>query len=341
MSATQLALKRATTIGREQVNIDATGTSMWTLLLLTLPSQPSAVRLRVWRNLKALGSGALRDGAHVLPAAHDSMFVKIAEEVMAHGGTTFIAEMKPRSKEQEQALIALFDRTSMYAQWCDALCDLRKEVKKLSEGDARRRCRAASESLQAIERIDFLCGEAREQANAELVSLRMDIDAQFSKGEPQAQVGSVPARSLQKFQGKHWATRSRPWVDRMACAWLIRRFVDAAPTFVWLSDVSKVPRGIVGYDFDGAQFTHIGSLVSFEVILASFGLQDDPKLKRIAAIVHYLDTGGIPVAEAAGLEWVLAGLRDLHSDDHALIAASDAVFDALYAATNAHVREID
>lgn len=304
---------------------------MWTLLLLTLPSQPSAVRLRVWRNLKALGCGALRDGAYVLPATHDSMFTKIAEEVIEHGGTAFITEMKPKSEEQVQELLALFDRTPMYAQWCNALRDQRKAIKKLPEGDARRRYRAASESLQAIERIDFLPGEARDQANAELVSWRIDIDAQFSVGEPQAQAGSVPAHSLQKFQGKRWATRARPWVDRMACAWLIRRFVDAAPTFVWLSDVSKVPRGAVGYDFDGAQFTHIGSLVSFEVILASFGLHSDPKLKRIATIVHYLDTGGIPVAEAAGLEWVLAGLRDLHSDDDALIAASDAVFDALYA----------
>lgn len=311
--------------------MDAPDTSMWTLLLLTLPSQPSAVRLRVWRNLKASGSGALRDGAYVLPAAHDSVFAKIAEEVIEHGGTAFIAEMRPKSKEQAQELIILFDRTELYAQWCDATRALRKEIKDLPEGEARRRYRAASESLQVIERIDFLPGPAREQANAEQVFLRRDIDAQFSMGEPQAEEGRVPARSLQKFQGKRWATRSRPWVDRMACAWLIRRFVDASPTFVWLHDVTKIPRGTVGYDFDGAQFTHVGSLVSFEVILASFALQHDPKLKRIAAIVHYLDVGGLPVPEAAGLEWVLAGLRDLHSDDDALIAASDAVFDALYA----------
>ena len=320
--------------------MDAIDTSMWTLLLLTLPSQPSAVRLRVWRNLKALGSAALRDGAYVLPATHEGVFAKVAEEVIEHGGTAFIAEMRPKSEVQAQELCALFDRTEMYAQWCDVTRELRKVIKKLSEADARKRYRASTESLQAIERIDFLPGQAREQANAELVSLRRDMDAHFSAGEPQAEDGRVPALSLQKFQGKRWVTRARPWVDRMACAWLIRRFVDAAPIFVWLNDVTKVPRGAVGYDFDGAQFTHIGSLVSFEVILASFGLQSDPKLKRIAAIVHYLDVGGIPVAEAAGLEWVLSGLRDLHQDDDALIAASDAVFDALYA-TNESLQEID
>ncbi|MFY9460803.1 MAG: chromate resistance protein ChrB domain-containing protein [Pseudomonadota bacterium] len=304
---------------------------MWTLLLLTLPTQPAAVRLRVWRNLKALGSEPLRDGAYLLPSAHDGAFTKIAEEVIEHGGTAFIAEMKPRLKAQDDELNALFDRTAQYTQWFESLQTLRADIKAMTEVDARRRYRTAADSLLAIERIDYLPGEARVQANTELASLKRDIDTMFSAGEPNPHQGEIPVRSLAKFQGKRWATRARPWVDRMACAWLISRFVDQSATFVWLTDIAKVPRGAVGYDFDGAQFTHIGSLVSFEVIVHSFGLQEDPKLKRIAAIVHYLDVGGIPVPEAAGLEWVLAGLRDLHGDDETLIAASNGVFDALYA----------
>ncbi|RZL00264.1 MAG: chromate resistance protein [Rubrivivax sp.] len=304
---------------------------MWTLLLLTLPAQPAAVRLRVWRTLKAMGSGALRDGAYTLPQPHSAAFSKVAEEVVEHGGTAFLADMTPRSPEQLAELEALFDRTELYIQWRDALPDLRQEIEDLSESEARRRYRATSEALQAIERIDFFSGEARDQANAELALLRRDIDAQFSSNEPQAHAGGVPTRAAKNFQNKRWATRARPWVDRLACAWLIRRFIDQAPTFIWLKDTPKLPRGAIGYDFDGAQFTHIGPLVSFEVMAASFGLQDDPKLRRIGAIVHFLDVGGMPVPEAAGLECVLAGLRDMHADDDALVEAANVVFDALYA----------
>jgi hypothetical protein len=121
-------------------------------------------------------------------------------------------------------------------------------------------------------------------------------------------------------------------VDRLACAWLIRRFIDPQAQFVWLADPAKAPRGVLGFDYDGARFTHVGSRVSFEVMAASFGLDADPRLQRIALAVHYLDIGGIPAPEAAGLEAVLAGLREVHADDETLSTAAAAVFDALYAA---------
>jgi len=123
-------------------------------------------------------------------------------------------------------------------------------------------------------------------------------------------------------------------VDRLACAWLIRRFIDHQARFVWLTDPAgstPVPRGALGFDFDGARFTHVGARVSFEVLIAAFGLEKDARLQRIAGAVHYLDAGGIPVPEAAGLESVLSGLRELHANDDALAAAAAAVFDALYA----------
>ena len=133
-----------------------------------------------------------------------------------------------------------------------------------------------------------------------------------------------PGWTPRKFQGKRWATRSRPWVDRLACAWLIRRFIDPQARFLWLADpagATPAPRGALGFDYDGARFTHVGARVSFEVLMASFGLDGDAKLQRLAATVRYLDAGGIPVPEAAGLESVLAGLRELHADDDALAAA--------------------
>jgi hypothetical protein len=92
---------------------------------------------------------------------------------------------------------------------------------------------------------------------------------------------------------------------------------------------------VIGFDYDGARFTHVGARVTFEVMIASFGLGSEPKLQRLAHTVHYLDIGGIPIAEAAGLEAVLAGLRAMHEDDDQLLVAASAVFDALYAAPGA------
>jgi hypothetical protein len=88
----------------------------------------------------------------------------------------------------------------------------------------------------------------------------------------------------------------------------------------------------LGFDYDGARFSHVGARVSFEVLMASFALDADQRLQRIARAVHFLDIGGIPVPEAAGLEAVLAGLREVHADDDNLSLAAAAVFDALYAA---------
>jgi len=124
-------------------------------------------------------------------------------------------------------------------------------------------------------------------------------------------------------------------VDRLACAWLIRRFIDPQAQFLWLADpagATPAPRGALGFDYDGARFTHVGARVSFEVLMASFGLAGDAQLQRVAATVRYLDAGGIPTAEAAGLESVLAGQRELFADDDVLAATAGSIFDALYVA---------
>ena len=95
--------------------------------------------------------------------------------------------------------------------------------------------------------------------------------------------------------------------------------------------MATLPRGALGFDFDGARFTHVGGRVTFEVLMASFGLEAELRLQRLGTAVHYLDAGGIPVPEASGLEAVLAGLRALHADDDALLDAACTIFDALYA----------
>jgi len=315
---------------------------MWAILIHTLPTQPNAVRVRVWRALKSLGCAALRDGAYLLPSAHADLFEPLAAEVREHGGTARVLELSPRNAAQRDELVALFDRTEAYGQWRDTATALQAELASLGETEARRRLRVVADALQALLRIDYYPGAAAAQAQSALDALRQALDARHPKGEPQPQADHGIARlDAARFQGKRWATRARPWVDRLACAWLIRRFIDPHARFVWMADPAVAtatpitPRGALGFDYDGARFTHVGTRVTFEVLVASFGLDSDPRLQRIAGAVHYLDAGGIPAPEAAGLESVLGGLRELHADDDRLVASAATVFDALYASPHA------
>ena len=306
---------------------------MWAALIMTLPTQPNAVRVRVWRGLKALGCAALRDGAYLLPDAQAALFEPLVAEVLAHGGTADVLTMSPRDAAQRQQIEALFDRTEAFTRWRDTATVLLADLTALADTEARRRLRGVGDALQALHRIDYYPGPAAAQADDELAALRGALDARFSKGEPVAQAAhGIAPLALADYQGRHWATRARPWVDRLACAWLIRRFIDPRSRFTWLADTAKLPRGALGFDFDGARFTHVGARVSFEVLVASFGLEANPALQRLSRLVHYLDVGGLPVAEAAGLEAVLAGQREVFADDDALLAAASAVFDALFAA---------
>ena len=117
----------------------------------------------------------------------------------------------------------------------------------------------------------------------------------------------------------------------MASAWLIRRFIDPAARILWLPSADDCPDEALGFDFDGARFSHVGNRVTFETLQASFAL-DAPGLRRMAALVHYLDIGGAQPAEAAGVERVLAGLRASLENDDQLLDAACAIFDGLLVA---------
>ncbi len=149
-------------------------------------------------------------------------------------------------------------------------------------------------------------------------------------GEPRAGTAEIRHLATADFSGRSWATRKHLWVDRMASAWLIRRFIDRKAKFLWLDNPKKCPKTALGFDFDGAAFTHVGSRVTFEVLAASFGLDADPAIARIGTIVHCLDVGGVPVAEAIGIEAVLTGLRAAAPNDDKLLTEAGRVFDGLY-----------
>ncbi|RZL30116.1 MAG: chromate resistance protein [Rubrivivax sp.] len=173
--------------------------------------------------------------------------------------------------------------------------------------------------------------EARRQAEAALLALEAEAHRRLSPDEPQTATQPVARLDRNAYRGRTWATRRRPWVDRLASAWLIRRFIDPQARFLWLKSPADCPKKALGFDFDGATFTHVGTRVTFETLLASFDLETPPLL-RLGLLVHSLDAGGVQPPEAVGVERVLAGMREALSDDDQLLQVAAGVFEGLLTA---------
>jgi hypothetical protein len=167
---------------------------------------------------------------------------------------------------------------------------------------------------EAIVAIDYFPGPAQAQSAQALAEAEAAVTRHFSPDEPQPLHTGIRHLERTADGGKVWATRQRVWVDRVASAWLIRRFIDPEAHFLWVQTPQDCPADAIGFDFDGAAFTHTGQRVTFEVFVASFDLETDPALARQGVLVHTLDVGGVPVPEAAGFEAILTGVRASGAD---------------------------
>ena len=183
-----------------------------------------------------------------------------------------------------------------------------------------------------LSEIDFFAGQAKLQAGEALSALGRSFQEAYASGEPQPSKKRLRRVDAPRYRKRLWATRKNPWVDRLASAWLIKRFIDRDARFVWIDRPRDRPARAVGFDFDGAEFTHLQNRVTFEVLLASFGLDNDPALARIGAAVHFLDVGGIPVADAKGLETLLGGAREKANNDDTLLAEAMRILDLFHSA---------
>jgi hypothetical protein len=304
----------------------------WLLLVISLPTQSATARMRVWRALKALGCMALRDGAYLLPQGEEreQALLGVAEDCTREGGVAWLAGAQPRSADDEQAWRALFDRSANYVELRRSWKDANRGLAKLGPAELTRLLRKVQRDFEGVRSIDFFPGDACTETEAACADLIKRIEALLSPGEPNEIEGRITRLDVARYRGRTWATRRRLWVDRVASAWLIRRFVDPEAKFLWLAKPSDCPKKALGFDFDGAAFTHVGERVTFETMLASFALDDDPALARLAAIVHCLDVGGETVPEAIGFEAVMTGARERLADDDALLAEMSGVLDSLY-----------
>ncbi len=309
-------------------------TETYAALVLSLPSKDKTVRMRIWRALHGIGCGVLRDGVYLLPAgaAQAANFAGLESEVKAAGGFAMTVELNLKTSTQLDQVRKLFDRTSEYASLVTRINAAAKSVARLGQPRADTLIKRLRRSLQEIVASDFYPGQASRQAQDALAGLESTVKGLFSLDEPQVAKGRIRRLDPARYQGRVWATRKAPWIDRLASAWLIKRFVDRKARFTWIDKPRDRPKAALGFDFDGAEFTHIGNRVTFEVLLASFGLDADRALNRLGAAIHFLDVGGIPVADAAGIEMILKGARDEAGTDDELVLSAARIFDHAYSA---------
>jgi len=304
----------------------------WLLLVISLPTSSATPRMRIWRALKGLGCAALRDGAYLLPGRpeHGKALRELGDDCIREGGSAWLVRVVPASSDEEASFRQLFDRSEPYAELRAEWKKTHRTLSTLPLPELARLKQRLQRDLDALRAIDFFPTESSTEAEAAWIEFGKRIDGFLAPDEPHDSAGRVPRLRAARYRGRTWATRRRLWVDRVASAWLIRRFIDPEATFRWLAKPSECPKSALGFDFDGATFTHVGDRVTFETLMASFGLDGDPALVRLGSMVHSLDVGGEQVPEAAGFEAVMAGARERSADDDALLSDMSAVLDSLY-----------
>ena len=300
----------------------------WLALILSLPTENANTRMRTWRSLKASGAAVLRDGVYLMPAqdAGRAVFERVAAEVSDAGGAAYVLRVEEPAGTDFKAL---FDRSDEFFALLHEIQSCMAAVDAQSAAELAKKARKLRKAFAGIVEIDFFASEAQKQTQAALQSLELALARILSPDEPHAVQADIARLDAQAFQGKTWATRQRPGVDRLASAWLIRRFIDPQARFLWLPSPHDCPPQAIGFDFDGAAFSHVGAKVTFEVLLASFGLES-VALQRLGHLVHFLDVGGLQPPQAPGIESVLAGMRDALANDDDLLQAAGAVFDGLW-----------
>ena len=292
------------------------------------------MRMRVWRALKDTGCAVLRDGLYVLPAGTvgSALLDSLETEIRAAGGFAMTVELKLKSAARFAEVQKLFDRSAEYGALVKKIDAAKRMLPRLGSRRARTATDRMARAFAKIAEIDFYPGQGKLQGAESLASLKRAHQESYAGDEPVFSKKKPRQISIARYKRRTWATRKDLWIDRLASAWLIKRFIDNEAKFLWLDRPRDCPKGAVGFDFDGAEFTHENNRVTFEVLLKSFSLDGGPALAAIGAAVHFLDVGGIPVADAKGLETILKGAKEKARNDDALLADALRIFDMFYSA---------
>ena len=304
----------------------------WYLLIHQLPPKPLYLRAKVRNQLARVGAVALKNSVYVLPERDDCLedLQWIAQEAQTGGGEAFVCRAEFVGGVSDDALAQEFRRRS------DATYEaLKAEITEALEQARRRGTRGTVDLPATLARLrkrlqeagatEFFGSPARKEAEAMARTLETTVHGRKTRaGAP---------RRHPELVGRTWVTRTNPKVDRLASAWLIRRFVDPGARFRFVAPDGDVARpGELRFDMAGGDFTHEGDRCTFETLLGRLGLADSA-LRPIAEIVHDIDLkdGKYGRPEAPGVRQLIEGLVQTQPEDEQRLARGIALFDELYA----------
>lgn len=303
----------------------------WIILSYSLPSQSSSSpRVTLWRRLRRVGAISPTGGLNILPATSECIeaFQWLAQEIQQAGGQALVMQAQQLDGLTDAQLVELFQQAC--AEDYAALEVQVAELEQASQAESSLEERGALFDVLArlrqqhadITRIDYF----KTPAGVELAERLANIAQRLAGPNPEPE---IPPAEPANYQRRTWATRPQPFIDRLACAWLIRRYIDSQAVIRY---TTQPEADEVTFDMTGAEFGHIGSLCTFETMLRAFNLTE-PGLSTLAEIVHEIDLHDERYMhpEIAGLEAILQGWSALNLPDADLEARGVALFDGLFA----------
>jgi len=319
-----------------------TSSQEWLLIFYSVPAHPVSGRMRIWRRLAKAGAVPLKGAVYILPANEENreLFQWIIGEVKSLGGDGSFVQTSRIETLADTEVRELFrvQRDAEYHELTKSIDGLERKVQSGRKG-AIAGIRESSAGLLAALRktydeirsrdfFDASLGRDMEKRLRAIESALKDVkEAGSEKPSPLAR------KDPKTYRQRVWVTRKRPFIDRMASAWLIRRFIDPAATFRFIDekDFGSLAKTEVAFDIQGGEFTHHGELCTFEVLVRSFGIKDRA-VRRIAEIVHDLDLKDDKYGhrETSGIEEVLTGIRKTAKDDAEMLEKGMIVFEMLY-----------
>jgi len=312
--------------------------SRWLLLIHQIPPKPNYFRVKIWRRLQRLGAVAVKNSVYVLPKCDQAQedFQWVLREIVEGGGEASLCEARFVEGLSDEGVEALFKtaRDADYSQIAGEARRISEAVPTSLEVDEGHRAQLESEifrlrrRLTEVAAIDFF-GAPGHLTSESLVT---GLEERLQGLSPDHTVVRLTASRQQELCGRTWVTRKGVYIDRMASAWLIRRFIDPDASFKFVPAKGYRPRpGELRFDMFEAEFTHEGDCCTFEVLIKKIGL-GDPALPPIAEIVHDIDLKDTTFTrpETAGIEGLMIGIAMGHKDDEARLSRAFAVFDDLY-----------
>lgn len=298
--------------------------------------------MKIWRKLAKTGAVQLKGAVYILPATdeHRELFQWIIGEVKSIGGDGSFVRTTRIETLTNSEVRGLFNsqRDAEYRDLEKALEVLERRVQSSRKGSVAGVRAGVGKDLALLKKTceeigsrNFFNARLGQETGRRIQTLEAAIKGLQEPGPGKAE--PLSRKDAKAYSRRVWVTRKRPFIDRMASAWLIRRFVDPTATFQFIDekDIDKLSPGEVAFDLQGGEFTHHGELCTFEVIARSFGIRDKA-VRKISEIVHDLDLKDDRYGNSAGsgIEEILLGIRKTSNDDNDMLEKGMDVFEMLY-----------